>query len=1115
MLVPQGLTYATAVRLLGGPSPLVAAADNLLGGALSLATAGGSELALGLFDAKAEAIRLGHLVAGRLTETVRGLGRYDRSRRLQAAHGVLVVAAFFESLDEGLATAGLGSPGFTRDDQLLLAAGPAAADSTAGSATPGSAAGGWPEQLLNGAIPVPSPERAYDQLLADLRQWFAALAARILDHLTGLAVWDRADARTRRLVEELLPDALPDRAGARYEEIVRRLSGEVPEFAIWMHRLESRAATRGLAALESALLRATSGRDPARHRAALAAVYRAELDRPILGGDAGDVVVPTLAAAYVDPRFRVQAAGAGSRPAEQEWWEAEPRGDLAGFLATYLTTPQAADVPMLLLGQPGAGKSSLTRILAARLPAADFLVVRVALRDVSAEAPIQDQVEQALRDTVGETVTWADLARDAGAAMPVILLDGFDELLQATGVHQSDYLQRVAAFQQREAVLGRPVAVLVTTREAVADRARLPAGGLAVRLEPFEEPQVAEWLAIWNDTNAARFAATGRRALPLAVLRGFPELAAQPLLLLMLALYDAAGNELRGDDETFDTGQLYERLLSEFAGREVRRVHAGQPEPALPGLVEAELLRLSVVAFAMFHRLRLWATTPELDADLAGLGLRASRQAGTEGFRTPVTAGQEMVGRFFFIQRAQAHQDDRTLQTYEFLHATFGEYLVARLVVQAVRDAAARGRARTLLLGPADDDSLLRSLLGFTPLTARTTVLPFAAALLHHTEIAEVRAWLVDRLRTAVTRPRYVPGEYQPVDKRTDHWMATYSFNLMLLVLACGGQLRASQLFAHAKNPASWLGGMALQWRSAVPEDMWLAAMDSLSVTRAWAGDGRRDLILETTDRNQVDAVEPFWSHGLGPDWTFRQAEPGSGFSNYFPLGPALKSMHLSNSLGEDALRHAVEPLVGRLPETTVSFVLHGPEDTESIAHSLTELWLTSALDDEPERLLSAYDRAVAAVAYGAWGRAGSPNTSAGPAINLILRSLTADANRLPAVDLRRLVDTIRSSDRFDASMHLLPTLECVLTDRSPTDPGRELLISELLADAEELIGELSPEHCLSLLIALSHSPATAGILERIDARLAAPDVRRRTAVDPDLAARLTRSRDRLRDTHP
>lgn len=451
----------------------------------------------------------------------------------------------------------------------------------------------------------------------------------------------------------MLATRLPDEAVARYEEHLRKLSEEIPEFAVWMRHHADRAATRGLESLENTLLQVTSHRDPARHRAALARAYRAELGKPILGGDAGDLTMPALGNGYLDPRYRVKAAGPGARPADESWWDTEPRADLAAFLVTYLTTPQAADAPLLLLGQPGAGKSSLTRVLAARLPAADFLVVRVALREVRAEAEIQDQVEQALRTAIGETVAWPDPARDADGAMPVVLLDGFDELLQVTGIHQSDYLQRVAAFQQREAVLGRPVAVLVTSRIAVADRARLPAGSLVVRLEPFDEPQQEHWLRIWTGANAAQWN-TGRRPLSLEVLRRFPDLAQQPLLLLMLALYDATGNALQDAGESFGTGQLYERLLREFAAREVRRVHGDQPDAALPALVDDELLRLSVVAFAMFHRLRLWVTTAELDADLAGLGLPPSRMQQTQEFRTPISAGQEMVGRFFFIERAHA-----------------------------------------------------------------------------------------------------------------------------------------------------------------------------------------------------------------------------------------------------------------------------------------------------------------------------------------------------------------------------------------------------------------------------------------------------------------------------
>ena len=74
---------------------------------------------------------------------------------------------------------------------------------------------------------------------------------------------------------------------------------------------------------------------------------------------------------------------------------------------------------------------------------------------------VRDEV--ARDERISSVVTSQDTDRDAvhvengrfGAR-----LDGFDELLQATGVSQSDYLDRVVRFQQREADQGRPVAVL-------------------------------------------------------------------------------------------------------------------------------------------------------------------------------------------------------------------------------------------------------------------------------------------------------------------------------------------------------------------------------------------------------------------------------------------------------------------------------------------------------------------------------------------------------------------------------------------------------------------------------------------------------------------------------
>jgi hypothetical protein len=951
----RGLRYSDAVTLLGGSGPLLRAADRAAGAALTLATAGGSDLALSLFDARSEAVKLGEAALGRLSDRVRGLKRYDRSRRLQAAHGVLVVTAFFEALDECLAAAGVEAPGFSRDDQLMLAA--ARSDAA------------WPARLLDADLPVPSADRTAQGLVREIEAWNQAAAGRLLGFLTGLAEWDRADARARSSLEAQLSSWLPGRAASLYLTAARRLAGEIPEFGIWLGQLETQAVGRGLEQLESLLSQVSSRHDPARQRAALATAYRAGLERPVLGGDAGDVVMPSLGTGYLDPHFQVKVAGAGARPADDGWWDSGVRADFGDFLATYLTTPSSARAPMLLLGQPGAGKSALTRILAARLPAADYLVVRVVLREVPADAPVQDQVELAIRSAIGETVSWPDLTREADRALPLILLDGFDELLQATGIHHSDYLQRVAEFQRREADLDRPVAVIVTSRVAVADRARLPLDALAVRLEPFDERQLARWREFWNAADPSR------RPLSLTVLHRFPGLATQPLMLLMLALYDASTDAL-ADYATLDTGQLYERLLSEFARREVTRAFPGRPESEMARLVEQELLRLSVVAFAMFHRGRLWTTEAELDNDLAGLGLSALQRPGG-GSRTPLTAGQEMVGRFFFIQRAQAQRDGKQLQTYEFLHATFGEYLVARLTVQALRDAVA--------LQPRPENDLLSALLGYTPLTARATVLPFVTALLATPDDPSLRAWLIERLRDAVLRPLWTPRAYQPVDRRIDFWMATYSFNLTLLVLACGPPLHASELWQRAADPSYWMRITAREWTAAIPASMWLDSLAPIAVERTWTVDRRRDIVLSASGRPPRSAVDLLWSHSVHPG-----DEPGpslSGFHDDTSFEVALRSMSLDGYLSNDLLRHALEPLIATMPAALTEVVVHGPGDAESIARSLLNLWL-GGLAADGAALATAYARAVAAVTV---SRAPSPATA------LVLAALARDADRLPA----------------------------------------------------------------------------------------------------------------------
>ena len=218
---------------------------------------------------------------------------------------------------------------------------------------------------------------------------------------------------------------------------------ECPEVAFWVNLVDHRATRQrlerlgtGLGEIERVLAELVAQRRPDDRRRTLAMVYRAALDRPVLdsGDAAAEVRIPPLRDGYVDPDFKVAEVTRSDRLAEECWWARRPvRSDLTRFLLGHLTAPAAAAAPLLVLGQPGSGKSVLTNVLAARLPAADFLVVRVPLRDAPADADVQTQIEYGVRAASGETVSWPQLARTADGALPVVLLDGYDELLQATG----------------------------------------------------------------------------------------------------------------------------------------------------------------------------------------------------------------------------------------------------------------------------------------------------------------------------------------------------------------------------------------------------------------------------------------------------------------------------------------------------------------------------------------------------------------------------------------------------------------------------------------------------------------------------------------------------------
>ncbi|MEW2377594.1 AAA family ATPase [Micromonospora sp. NPDC047812] len=913
--MPDALSYADAVRLLGGEkSKLVDWFDKLTGWSLLGASAAGASDALGIFDAKAEFVRLGHELVRGVSEKRSGLSRYGRTQRLEAAHAVVAVTAFFEVLSEIDLPFDVASARISKAEQLSLAGSGAVheADLT--------------DAFFATAAPLPGPQLPYPAFRHALVAYYDGLVGRLLHLLRGLAVWEAADGWRRQATEEGLL-GLPRAAVDRHRDLLTQLAVDFVEVSFWVGlyeheatRTQVRALSVGLDEMRRTLLALSTGRPPDDRRAALAAAYAGELGRPIISS--GDVptglTVPTLGQAYVPPLCRIEELPAHARPGDEAWWDGRRlRDDLWQSLVVHLTSPNATRAPLLVLGQPGSGKSVLTRVLAAQLPAADFMVVRVVLRDVYAAGELQDQIEQAVRNDTGERVDWPGLSRSAGDALPVVLLDGFDELLQATGVNQTDYLRRVAAFQRREADQGRPVAVLVTSRTSVADRAQPPPGTVAVRLEPFDGERVRAWTATWNRVNDGAFRALGVQPLEPATVLAHRELAEQPLLLLMLALYDAEGNDLRSAGE-LRRGELYERLLRGFARREVLKHRPGLSEWDLDRATEDELRRLSIVAFGMFNRGVQWVTENDFESDLAALPFLGGRPAtvATDGhLRTPLRPAEIVLGRFFFVHRSQAMRDEIRASTYEFLHATFGEFLIARTTALVLDDLAAREASALLGATPTDDDPL-HALLSFATLTGRTPIVTFLVEIL--TSWGEGRRdALVDMLlrlfRAAPgRRPARRFESYEPRQLSVPARHAVYGVNMLVLALAARGRLRGTELRPDGGDVVPEWHRQALFWRSQLSPGEYDSLLGVVRVERMWTGT-RRDLLLsigEGRDESLPAAGDPRWFAGESSDDSPSE-EDAASYHRATGADFALfaRSAHFECDPNVDTALHALGPL--------------------------------------------------------------------------------------------------------------------------------------------------------------------------------------------------------------
>jgi hypothetical protein len=543
------MTYKDAVKLLGkDDSAFVNAIDQALGLGLLAVTVFSPASALPYFEVKNELIaQLRTLVSG-LKVRLRKAGRIECEQLLTAAHAVIVVTAYSEVLAEQVKK-------FDGGDKMAEELRKWKPQTAPGHLPDGFDRWQFVEWADCSMIRPPGPVRPLEDVIDELSRVYAALSQQAIDFLSVLRSWHELRSRQREEILSSLRNQLPRLAIARYRELLVRLAVEVPEFMTWL-RLNDSSATRFMirsllapsnaesravalefsqaldrlhesvadqraalgdlpATLEEMITRAVGGRPSAAQAIAEChRIYELVLERPVLephlAGELQMIRFPPCKSGYINPNYRkivTSRSDEGRLLARDDRWQREAvRSRLGVFLAGYLRSDDATQRPLLVLGDPGSGKSLLTQILAARLPPAEFAVARVELRHVRSAQDIGDQIDDSLQRQTHNRYRLQDLTDSRGKITRVVIMDG---LQLSPRQELGRYLQWLTEPQEVESELGHPVIAIATARTIVMDRIYVPNQTVVIKLEDLTKDQIISWLNAWNHQNAEYFAAQG------------------------------------------------------------------------------------------------------------------------------------------------------------------------------------------------------------------------------------------------------------------------------------------------------------------------------------------------------------------------------------------------------------------------------------------------------------------------------------------------------------------------------------------------------------------------------------------------------------------------------
>jgi uncharacterized protein YjbI with pentapeptide repeats len=370
--------------------------------------------------------------------------------------------------------------------------------------------------------------------------------------------------------------------------------------------------------------------------------------------------------------------------------------DLESELLTWLSQPKCDDAIRLISGGPGSGKSSLTKMFAAKL--AEQGIIPTLFIPLHHFEPSDDLI-----DAVGKFVeldrffTFNPLETEHRGDRLLIIFDGLDELAMQGKVGAKTAQDFVREVQRKVERLNQQtvcVQVLIGGRELVVQANEVdfrkerqilhvlpylvsPAERYRKYVDPerlLDQDQRQLWWQYYGKASGSGF--TG---LPPQLDRGnLNEITAQPLLNYLVALSFRRG-AVEFSEKT-NLNAVYDDLLKSVYDRGWE----SNQHVAIHGIEEKDFGRiLEEIALASWHGNGRTTTVKDIESHCNHSGLKVLLNSFQKNFQENAQASVTRLLTAFYFRCSGS--DSTGEETFEFTHKSFGEYLTAKRIVREVR----------------------------------------------------------------------------------------------------------------------------------------------------------------------------------------------------------------------------------------------------------------------------------------------------------------------------------------------------------------------------------------------------------------------------------------------